>query len=89
MTSEEYFEIHDLRTAYSEESDKISNAINNFFAICDIAKKEFIEKSDWALENIRKLQERREILHKECLSKIEAINNKYKEESAGTLQETA
>ena len=27
MTSEEYFEIHDLRTAYSEESDKISNAM--------------------------------------------------------------
>ena len=56
-------------------------AIENYFAICEIAKKEFIEKSDWVLGNIQRLQEKREILHKEYINKVDAINNKRKEET--------
>ena len=82
MTTENYQQLVDLRRAHDEENETINQAIDNYFAICDIAKKEFIEKSDWALENVHRLQEKREILHKEYINKVEAINNKCKEESA-------
>lgn len=82
MTTENYQQLVDLRMAHDEENETINQAIDNFFTICDIAKKEFIEKTDWALENVHRLQEKREILHKEYINKVEAINNKCKEETA-------
>ena len=82
MTTENYQQLMDLRRAHDEENETINQAIENYFAICEIAKKEFIEKSDWVLGNIQRLQEKREILHKEYINKVDAINNKRKEETA-------
>ena len=82
ITAEGCLKLHDLSRAHAEENAEIGKAIDNFFAICEIAKKEFIEKTDWALENVHKLQEKRETLHREYMDKVNELNNRYKEETA-------
>lgn len=82
ITAEGCLKLHDLSKAYDEENEAISQSIENFFAICEIAKKEFIEKSDWALSNIQRLQARRETLHREFMDRQKEIEENYKEETA-------
>ena len=82
ITAEGCLKLHDLSRAHDEENEAISQSIENFFAICEIAKKEFIEKTDWALEHVNKMQQKRETLHREYMEKVNELTNKYKEKSA-------
>ena len=82
MTYEDYKQLMELVQKRDEETEEISKAIGNFFEICEIAKKEYIEKFDWAMKNIDTLRAKRDAICDEYHQKIEAIYNKYKEETA-------
>lgn len=82
MTNEDYQALNELRERFEQEMAKINEAIQTYFDICDIARKKFAEKTDWALANVHKLQDKRESMYKEYAEKLEVICDKYKEESA-------
>ena len=46
MTYEDYKQLMELVQKRDEEAEEISKAIGGFFEICEIAKKEYIEKFD-------------------------------------------
>ena len=77
MTYEDYKQLMELVQKRDEEAEEISKAIGGFFEICEIAKKEYIEKFDWAMKNIDALRARRDAICDEANQKIEAIYAKY------------
>ena len=77
MTYVDYLQLMELVQKRDEEAEEISKAIGNFFEICEIAKKEYIEKFDWAMKNIDALRARRDEICDEANQKIEAIYAKY------------
>lgn len=80
MTYEDYKQLMELVQKRDEEAEEISKAIGGFFEICEIAKKEYIEKFDWAMKNIDTLRSKRDAICKEANQKMEAIYSKYKTE---------
>lgn len=82
MTNEDYQALNELRERFEQEITETNKAIQIYFDICDIARKEFAEKTDWALANVHKLQNKRESMYKEYAEKREVICDKYKEEPA-------
>ena len=82
MKYEDYLRLDELIKKRDEEEEVINRAIGNYFEICEIAKNEYIEKFDWAMKNIDTLRARRDAICDEYHQKIEAIYNKYKEETA-------
>lgn len=82
MTNEDYLRLAELVLKRDEEAEVINRAIGNYFEICEIAKNEYIEKFDWAMKNIDTLRARRDAICDEANQKMEAIYNKYKEETA-------
>ena len=82
MKYEDYLRLDELIKKRDEEAEVISRAIGNYLEICEIAKNEYIEKFDWAMKNIDTLRTRRDAICDEYHQKIEAIYNKYKEETA-------
>ena len=82
MTYEDYKQLMELVQKRDEEAEEVSKAISNFFEICEIARKDYIDTFDWAMKNIDALRARRDAICKEANQKMEAIYNKYKEETA-------
>ena len=80
MTYEDYLQLMELVQKRDEETEEVSKAIGGFFEICEIAKKEYIEKFDWAMKNIDALRAKKDAIFKEANQKIEAIYSKYKTE---------
>ena len=80
MANEDYMRLKELVLEYDKEAEVISRAIGNYFEICKIAKKEYIEKFDWAMKNIDALRARRDEIYNEANQKIEAIYAKYNTE---------
>ena len=80
MTNEDYKQLMELVQKRDEEAEEVSKAIGGFFEICEIAKKEYIEKFDWAMKNIDVLRAKKDAIFKEANQKIEAIYSKYKTE---------
>ena len=80
MTYEDYKQLMELVQKRDEETEEVSKAIGGFFEICEIAKKEYIEKFDWAMKNIDTLRAKRDAIYKEANQKMEAIYSKYKTE---------
>lgn len=80
MTNEDYKQLMELVQKRDEGTEEISKAIGGFFEICEIAKKEYIEKFDWAMKNIDTLRAKKDAIFKEANQKIEEIYSKYKTE---------
>ena len=80
MTYEDYKQLMELVQKRDEETEEVSKAIGNFFEICEIAKKEYIEKFDWAMKNIDTLRSKRDAICDEYHKKMEAIYSKYNTE---------
>ena len=82
MTYEDYLQLMELVQKRDEEAEEVSKAISNFFEICEIARKDYIDTFDWVMKNIDTLRAKRDAICKEANQKMEAIYNKYKEETA-------
>ena len=80
MTNEDYKQLMELVQKRDEGTEEISKATAGFFEICEIAKKEYIEKFDWAMKNIDTLRAKKDAIFKEANQKIEEIYSKYKTE---------
>lgn len=89
MTPEDYLRKQELTIEQWTVWNEIGQEIDNWLNLLYNLTKEFNEKNDWAHRHLAAAMERRSKENERYNLLIKEIDDKYKEETSGSLQETA